>query len=407
MRKKKMRWKLLKKFPSRPLDDVNKCSDGVLNSSGECEIVEINDRKTSRSGEWGGKRENFETDDDVIVVSVDDGDHSLNYASDKCRRLLSYSSPKDVVLPLGKRQNEAKGNDTGRNTYDKYKFLKKKENDNGKEMLEGKADLSKCDDVEELYRKGNGFRNCDDKDKTGSTAGSVKSEGEVSPCIVIADSDSEDDTEKGPHWESDPSDLLPSLEWLKLFPEEAFFLAYGLGCVQVWDARKTEVEDEIVKIKEKRSPKQHDYPVSVNSISKKDDSMNSALSPCNLENSDDTLPMVSSCDEAKAMSLEELWNAFRLSRALQSSVPFETSYAVYHHFRSKGWVVKPGIRFGGDFYFALNFDRKLLYKDGPSFYHASYLVVIDSSLPHEGSAITWNTLAGLNRLAENVAKVSL
>ncbi|XP_046396037.1 myb-like protein X [Ischnura elegans] len=98
----------------------------------------------------------------------------------------------------------------------------------------------------------------------------------------------------------------------------------------------------------------------------------------------------------RPMSILELWNAFRSCRAsVSSSIPFETTYAVYHHFRSKRWVVKPGIRFGGDF---------LLYKDGPPFYHASYLVVIDSFGPDGESKFDWKTLCGMNRLVENIAK---
>jgi tRNA intron endonuclease, catalytic C-terminal domain len=39
-----------------------------------------------------------------------------------------------------------------------------------------------------------------------------------------------------------------------------------------------------------------------------------------------------------------LWSLFS---QVQSTFPFR--YAVYHHLRSKGWVVKSGCKFGGDF----------------------------------------------------------
>ena len=42
--------------------------------------------------------------------------------------------------------------------------------------------------------------------------------------------------------------------------------------------------------------------------------------------------------------------------------PFLVSYAVYHYFRSLGWVVKPGIKFCCDW---------LLYRKGPVFSHAA------------------------------------
>lgn len=47
--------------------------------------------------------------------------------------------------------------------------------------------------------------------------------------------------------------------------------------------------------------------------------------------------------------------------ALFPSDPFLVSYVVYHHFRSLGYVVKPGVKFTADW---------LLYKRGPVFNHA-------------------------------------
>ncbi|KAL9112329.1 MAG: hypothetical protein Q9227_003447 [Pyrenula ochraceoflavens] len=47
--------------------------------------------------------------------------------------------------------------------------------------------------------------------------------------------------------------------------------------------------------------------------------------------------------------------------------PFLVSYAVYHHFRSLGWVVRSGIKFSVDY---------LLYYRGPAFAHAEYAVVV-------------------------------
>lgn len=47
--------------------------------------------------------------------------------------------------------------------------------------------------------------------------------------------------------------------------------------------------------------------------------------------------------------------------------PFMLSYVVYHHFRSLGWVVRDGIKFGADL---------LLYDRGPVFSHAEFAVTI-------------------------------
>ncbi|KAK2575016.1 hypothetical protein KPH14_008763 [Odynerus spinipes] len=82
---------------------------------------------------------------------------------------------------------------------------------------------------------------------------------------------------------------------------------------------------------------------------------------------------------------------------------FVQKYVVYHYFRSKGWVVKPGLKYGGDF---------SLYKQGPPFYHASYIVIIDvldadslTIIPNKCMRkMSWNNLFGLDRLSETTAK---
>lgn len=53
--------------------------------------------------------------------------------------------------------------------------------------------------------------------------------------------------------------------------------------------------------------------------------------------------------------------------------PFLLSYVVYHHFRSLGWVVRSGIKFGVDW---------LLYNRGPVFSHAEFAVFILPSYRH-------------------------
>jgi tRNA-splicing endonuclease subunit Sen2 len=50
------------------------------------------------------------------------------------------------------------------------------------------------------------------------------------------------------------------------------------------------------------------------------------------------------------------------SHRLLPDDPFLVSYVAYHHFRSLGWVVKPGIKFSCDW---------LLYRRGPVFSHAA------------------------------------
>jgi tRNA-splicing endonuclease subunit Sen2 len=52
---------------------------------------------------------------------------------------------------------------------------------------------------------------------------------------------------------------------------------------------------------------------------------------------------------------------------LKPDDPFLLSYVVYHHFRSLGWVVRSGVKFAVDY---------LLYNRGPVFSHAEFAVVI-------------------------------
>lgn len=64
---------------------------------------------------------------------------------------------------------------------------------------------------------------------------------------------------------------------------------------------------------------------------------------------------------------------------------FVIRYVAYHYYRSKNWVVKSGLKFGGDFG-KLNLNHgevriqifcfSVLYREGPSFYHADYVVLV-------------------------------
>lgn len=56
-----------------------------------------------------------------------------------------------------------------------------------------------------------------------------------------------------------------------------------------------------------------------------------------------------------------------LGASLRNDDPFLTRYVAYHHFRSLGWVVREGVKFGVDY---------LLYYKGPAFSHAEFAVVV-------------------------------
>ncbi|KAJ5241104.1 uncharacterized protein N7469_002695 [Penicillium citrinum] len=117
--------------------------------------------------------------------------------------------------------------------------------------------------------------------------------------------------------EVDVEDILENQEHLQLSNEEAFFLVYGLGVLRVFDREQNAV-----------------IPTST------------------------LLPLLRRHSYFPSHS-----DTFKLS----PDDPFMLSYVVYHHFRSLGWVVRSGVKFGTDY---------LLYNRGPVFSHAEFAVII-------------------------------
>ncbi|GFY42020.1 tRNA-splicing endonuclease subunit Sen2 [Trichonephila inaurata madagascariensis] len=100
-------------------------------------------------------------------------------------------------------------------------------------------------------------------------------------------------------------------------------------------------------------------------------------------------------DKDKFLSLVQLW-----SKMCELSPNFPVMYTAYHHFRSKGWIVKSGIKFGADY---------VLYKDGPPFYHATYSVLVRTLKENLKDIkgvkdLTWFSLAALNRVNSTAGK---
>lgn len=83
--------------------------------------------------------------------------------------------------------------------------------------------------------------------------------------------------------------------------------------------------------------------------------------------------------------------------------PFLINYAVYHHFRSLGWVTRPGIKFGCDW---------LLYHRGPAFSHAEFAIIVlpsysDPYWRSQGRDVTdksWHWLHLVNRVQSTALK---
>ena len=93
-------------------------------------------------------------------------------------------------------------------------------------------------------------------------------------------------------------------------------------------------------------------------------------------------------DTDTVLTVEELWR-----HCCKMVKNFVHKYVVYHCYRSKGWVPKPGMKFGVHF---------LLYKDGPPYYHSSYGVVVRSMM--SASELTWQFVISLVRTMDSVNK---
>ncbi|KAL6704415.1 tRNA splicing endonuclease subunit sen2 [Coniothyrium glycines] len=161
---------------------------------------------------------------------------------------------------------------------------------------------------------------------------------------------------------------LQDLEHLQLTPEEAFFLTYALGVLEV-------------------------YP---------------------LENATQTVPrkpfsaaesLKLYCSHAPTPSHLDV----SLPTAMAPDNQFMLNYVVYHHFRSLGWVPRPGVKFAVDY---------LLYMRGPAFSHAEFAIMIIpsysdpywSSDPNHAASIKqrdWWWLHRVNRVQTQVMKTLL
>ncbi|CAB4442055.1 unnamed protein product [Rhizophagus irregularis] len=137
--------------------------------------------------------------------------------------------------------------------------------------------------------------------------------------------------------------LLEDIETLMLTTQEAFFLCYGLGILDIYD-----LQDNL-------------------------------------------------------LSVEESWKSFQIT-----SSGFIIRYIVYHYFRSVGWVVRCGMKFGVDY---------VLYEKGPVFKHAEYAVIIlpiHTSQNFDNSQVdvdfrnncmtSWSWMMNLNRVCVQVKK---
>ncbi|XP_017056425.1 tRNA-splicing endonuclease subunit Sen2-1 [Drosophila ficusphila] len=82
-----------------------------------------------------------------------------------------------------------------------------------------------------------------------------------------------------------------------------------------------------------------------------------------------------------------------MKAAKELNARFVENLACYVYLKSKNWVIKSGIKFGGDF---------LIYKQSPRLYHASFLVLVQT--PSEIEYYQSKNLKGIQRVAETSDK---
>ncbi|KAJ1910702.1 tRNA splicing endonuclease subunit sen2 [Tieghemiomyces parasiticus] len=85
---------------------------------------------------------------------------------------------------------------------------------------------------------------------------------------------------------------------------------------------------------------------------------------------------------------------------VQPRLDFVARYAVYHYYRSRGWVVRSGLKFACDY---------VLYQHGPARQHSLYTVTVLPATDPRAAAdpISWDQLIALSRLNAQARKVPI
>ena len=149
-------------------------------------------------------------------------------------------------------------------------------------------------------------------------------------------------------------DTIASQEHMQLNLEEALFLTLGLGVLDIF----SNAEKRVVSLK-------------------------------------DILPLFASYATFPPQTVS-------ITAPLSPDNQLLISYVAYHHFRSLGWVVRPGIKFAVDL---------LLYNRGPVFAHAEFAVIVLPDYTHpvwmergEAKQKPWHWLHMVNRVQSQVRK---
>lgn len=146
---------------------------------------------------------------------------------------------------------------------------------------------------------------------------------------------------------------IEDMEHLQLTLEEAFFLTYVLGVLEIVDGTNG------------------GYPLPAWFLlrlycahSTFSDSPSQLAQQMGLSQHSTRLPQ---------NLLHQLDPAISYIPSIAPDNDFLLRYVTFHHFRSLGWVVRPGIKFGIDY---------LIYIRGPAFHHAEFAITIIPSYSH-------------------------
>ncbi|KAF2171159.1 hypothetical protein M409DRAFT_19130 [Zasmidium cellare ATCC 36951] len=173
-------------------------------------------------------------------------------------------------------------------------------------------------------------------DTTTTTPVLVEAQTNQPTAINIQELDRPDSASISDEDEELEINAIENQEHLQLTMEEAFFLSYGLGVLDIrWEREG--------------NPSAQDMPQLL-----------------------------------RAFIAHGHFPQREVSSSFQPDDTFLLKYVVYHHFRSLGWVVRPGVKFSVDY---------LLYFRGPVFSHAEFAVMIVPSYTHP----YWSTAEGSER----------
>jgi tRNA-splicing endonuclease subunit Sen2 len=139
---------------------------------------------------------------------------------------------------------------------------------------------------------------------------------------------------------------IDDLEHLQLTPEEAFFLTYVLGVLEIYEGEKKLPAWYLIRLYCAHASSPVDNKAILH--------LQKGLPYLHL--------------------LEQKNTAAAGYQSFQPDNEFLLRYVVYHHFRSLGWVVRSGVKFAVDY---------LLYLRGPAFHHAEFGIQIIPSYSHK------------------------